>query len=104
MIRITSRKDGFRRCGVVHPATPVEHSDDRFTEEELKRLMEEPMLVVEVISDQSGNDESNASTTDNEDAGTAKTSKAKGKIKPETESSSTDSDDKLSASNDDPQA
>ncbi len=51
MIRIKSKKNGFRRCGVVHPATPVEYPDDRFSKEELKILKAEPMLVVEVVPD-----------------------------------------------------
>jgi len=46
MIIITSKKDGFRRCGIAHPATTTEYPDDRFTEEELEVLRKEPMLVV----------------------------------------------------------
>ncbi|MFZ5774030.1 MAG: HI1506-related protein [Thermodesulfobacteriota bacterium] len=49
MLRITSRKDGFRRCGVAHPATPTEYPADRFTEEEVESLKAEPMLVVEEL-------------------------------------------------------
>jgi hypothetical protein len=48
MIIITSKKDGFRRCGVAHPSRPTEHADDKFTEDELKSLQEEPMLTVVV--------------------------------------------------------
>ena len=51
MIRITSKKDGFRRCGVAHPGKPTEHPDDRFTKKELERLKDEPMLFVEVIKE-----------------------------------------------------
>jgi len=51
MIRISSKKDGFRRCGVRHPSGPVEYPDDRFTRDELKRLKAEPMLIVEIISE-----------------------------------------------------
>ena len=51
MITITSRKDGFRRCGVTHPATATEYPDDRFTGKELKALQAEPMLTVEVTGD-----------------------------------------------------
>ena len=50
MIRISSRKDGFRRCGIAHPVGVTEYADDRFTDEELKRLKSEPMLVVAVIA------------------------------------------------------
>lgn len=46
-VKIISLKDGFRRCGVEHPARPVIYSDDRFTREEMTRLMAEPLLIVE---------------------------------------------------------
>lgn len=51
MIRIVSRKEGFRRCGVAHSVAPTDHPDDRFTAAELERLIEDPMLVVVVLSD-----------------------------------------------------
>lgn len=46
VIRITSKRDGFRRCGIEHPATAVDHPVDQFTKEQLKALKAEPMLVV----------------------------------------------------------
>lgn len=51
MIRIRSRKEGFRRCGVVHSADWVEYPVDRFSVEEIERLRAEPMLQVEVVDD-----------------------------------------------------
>lgn len=51
MIRITSKQDGFRRCGVAHPADATEHADDAFSAAQLKALQAEPMLVVEVVAD-----------------------------------------------------
>ena len=51
MIRITSKKDNFARCGIRHPAKPTEYPDARFTSEELERLKAEPMLVVEIFKD-----------------------------------------------------
>lgn len=45
-VTITAKKDGFRRCGVGHPATAVEHPDGRFSAAELALLKAEPMLVV----------------------------------------------------------
>jgi hypothetical protein len=51
IIRITSQRDGFRRCGIAHPATPTDHPADRFTPEELARLQAEPMLRVELIEE-----------------------------------------------------
>lgn len=52
MIRITSKQDGFRRCGVAHTAQPAEYPDDQFSEKELKILKSEPMLVVEQIAEE----------------------------------------------------
>jgi hypothetical protein len=51
MIRITSKQNGFRRCGISHPKEAVEYPDKRFTADELKTLQDEPMLVVTVVSD-----------------------------------------------------
>lgn len=51
MIRITSKKAGFRRCGMPHPKEPVDYPDDRFSEEELDILKAEPMLIVEIIAE-----------------------------------------------------
>jgi hypothetical protein len=48
MIRIKSKKAGFRRCGIAHPAEFVEYPNSRFSGGELKILKAEPMLVVEV--------------------------------------------------------
>ncbi|ADU63406.1 MAG: hypothetical protein KUA35_10220 [Pseudodesulfovibrio sp.] len=46
---ITAKHDGFRRCGVAHPAKPTEHPDDRFTEAELAVLKADPNLVVHQV-------------------------------------------------------
>jgi len=48
MIIIESKKKGFRRCGVAHPAAATEHKDNAFTPEQLAQLQAEPMLVVTV--------------------------------------------------------
>lgn len=48
MIRIRSKKAGFRRCGIAHPVEWVEHPDDAFTPDQIERLTAEPMLQVEV--------------------------------------------------------
>ena len=44
-IVITSKRDGFRRCGIAHPSTPTKYADDFFTEEQLKALAKEPQLI-----------------------------------------------------------
>lgn len=49
MIRITARRDGFRRAGMSHPATPVDHPVGTFTKQQFAELMGEPMLVVQEV-------------------------------------------------------
>ncbi len=49
MLRIRSKQEGFRRCGIAHSIEPVEHADNRFTEKEIQILKAEPMLTVEEI-------------------------------------------------------
>jgi hypothetical protein len=46
MLIITSKKDGFRRCGIAHPARPTEYPDTAFSGVELALLRAEPMLEV----------------------------------------------------------
>jgi hypothetical protein len=46
MIRITSKREGFRRCGVAHSATPTDWPADRWSPEQRARLQAEPMLIV----------------------------------------------------------
>ncbi|WP_449543646.1 HI1506-related protein [Enterobacter ludwigii] len=50
-VRIASKQDGFRRCGVAHSCAPVVWPDDKFTAKQLKQLQAEPMLIVDIISD-----------------------------------------------------
>lgn len=54
MIRIKSFNDGFRRCGIAHPAAWTDHADDEFTAAQLERLKSEPMLRVETVKDDTG--------------------------------------------------
>lgn len=51
MIRIKSKKAGFRRCGVAHADRWTEYPDDRFSAEQIAVLKAEPMLVVECVKD-----------------------------------------------------
>lgn len=46
MIFITSKREGFARCGVRFSETTTPYPDDRFTPEQLSELEAEPMLVV----------------------------------------------------------
>ena len=51
MIRITSKREGFRRCGVAHSKAAVDWPDDRFSEEELAKLKAESMLLFTQIQE-----------------------------------------------------
>lgn len=51
MIRITSKKAGFRRAGIAHSKQPTEYKDDCFSKSELKQLKAEPNLTVEIGED-----------------------------------------------------
>ncbi|MEN6439779.1 MAG: HI1506-related protein [Syntrophobacter sp.] len=50
MIRIRSKKEGFRRCGITHGTTWTEYSDDFFTGDQRRILENEPLLDVETVS------------------------------------------------------
>ncbi len=51
MIRIRSKKEGFRRCGIAHSEKPVDYPDDKFSKKQLQELKAEPMLFVEELPD-----------------------------------------------------
>ena len=50
-VTVTARRDGFHRCGVPHPVSPVEYPAGHWSEEQLERLRAEPMLVVADTAD-----------------------------------------------------
>lgn len=45
-IFIASRREGFRRCGIAHPAELTEYPAGTFTIEQVERLKSEPVLIV----------------------------------------------------------
>jgi hypothetical protein len=49
MIRIRSKVDGFRRCGIAHTSAPKDYPDDKFTKKQVAELKAEPMLFVEEV-------------------------------------------------------
>lgn len=51
MIRIRSKTDGFRRCGVPHSSNWKEYPDGEFTPEQIETLKAEPMLQVEEVKE-----------------------------------------------------
>lgn len=46
-LRITSRREGFRRAGLAHPTTATEHALSDFSPAQLAQLLGEPELEVE---------------------------------------------------------
>jgi len=50
ILRITARRDGFRRGGIAHPAQPVDHPVDSLTDDQIGAIVAEPMLVVERVT------------------------------------------------------
>jgi hypothetical protein len=50
-IVITSKRDGFRRCGIAHPSTPTSYADDFFTDEQWEALSKEPQLILAYAAD-----------------------------------------------------
>ena len=48
MLRITSKKDGFRRAGRAHVGTST-YPKKSFTQQQLEQLLAEPLLVVELL-------------------------------------------------------
>lgn len=79
MIRIKSKRAGFRRCRVAHPADWTEYPDDRFTDAEIETFQAEPMLSVEIVEEESG--DKGAAADEEKTAKSAKSSKGKGKGK-----------------------
>lgn len=53
-VRIVAKRNGFARCGKIHPDTAVTHPAGTFTEDEIKRLQDERMLVVDVLDGTEG--------------------------------------------------
>lgn len=51
-IVITSKHDGFRRCGIAHSSAAARYPDDFFSEAQLKALSKEPQLVLAYEEDE----------------------------------------------------
>ncbi|MGK4358461.1 HI1506-related protein [Ectopseudomonas chengduensis] len=49
IVRIKSKRDGYRRCGISHPRLATDHPAERFTESMLAKLQADPVLTVELI-------------------------------------------------------
>ena len=79
MIKIRSKKAGFRRCGLAHPKEEAQYPDDRFSKEELAILKAEPMLTVEIVPDKKEKTEDSGATEKAEADETGKESAKTGK-------------------------
>jgi hypothetical protein len=51
-IVITSKHDGFRRCGVAHTSLPARYPDNFFSEAQLRALVKEPQLILAYEGDE----------------------------------------------------
>jgi len=51
MVKITSKRHNFRRCGMAHPKGETVYQDGRFTKKEIEILKAEPMLKLEHVED-----------------------------------------------------
>ena len=51
LVRIVNRggKEGYRRAGVAHPKSAVDHAHDAFTPAQLEALAADPKLDVRVV-------------------------------------------------------
>lgn len=49
MLRITAKRAGFRRAGMAHPDTPVDHKLSDLSKEQIEALKAETMLIVQEI-------------------------------------------------------
>ena len=59
-IKITSARDGFRRCGMAHSKQTTQYPDGKFSKKEIAILENESMLTVEVIDGKSSNGKNEA--------------------------------------------
>jgi hypothetical protein len=51
-IVITSKHEGFRRCGIAHSSTAARYPDDFFSEAQLRALSKEPQLILAYEEDE----------------------------------------------------
>lgn len=49
VVRIRADKEGFRRAGLKHSKTPVDHPADSISDDQMEALVNEPKLKVEVV-------------------------------------------------------
>jgi hypothetical protein len=84
---IISRREGFRRCGEAHSVKETIWETDHFSEEQVKILEAEPMLIVGYLEDEDGTSEAEPVPTkpENTDDLLAAIAKAIGDLDKETD-------------------
>ena len=55
-LRISARRDGYRRAGIAHTRAPVDHPPGTFTAAQLAALKADPNLTVEQVETTAGKD------------------------------------------------
>jgi hypothetical protein len=48
-LRITAKRNGFRRAGIAHSDAPTDHPVSHFKPAQIEQLKDEPMLVVQEV-------------------------------------------------------
>lgn len=49
ILRITAKRDGYRRCGVAHPGAATDHEIDAFDAKQIETLKQDSMLIVQEL-------------------------------------------------------
>lgn len=49
ILRITAKRDGYRRCGVKHGGEATDHEIDAFSKKQVEILKADPFLVVQEL-------------------------------------------------------
>lgn len=53
-LKITAKRNGFRRAGMAHPDHAVVHPDGTFSAAQVEQLKADPMLVVDEVEEPAG--------------------------------------------------
>ncbi len=61
-LRIISKVEGFRRCGIEHTTTPKTYPCTKFTEQQIKQLKADKMLIVDEVEYEEKKDDKESKT------------------------------------------
>jgi len=62
ILRISAKREGYRRCGVAHAGAATEHAIDAFNEKQIEILKADPMLIVQELDAGAAADTAGAKT------------------------------------------